>query len=53
MIVRIVSLSGQVVRLYQVTPENCSISVSGLSKGNYIVWVISEGKIFKDKLIKL
>jgi hypothetical protein len=53
MIVRIVSLTGQVVRLYQVTPENCSISVSGLSKGNYIVWVISEGKIFKDKLIKL
>lgn len=53
MAVRIVSLNGQVVRLYQLTPENCRISVSGLPKGNYIVWVISEGKIFKDKLIKL
>lgn len=54
MVVRIVSLNGQLVRLVQLLPENeNSISVSDLSKGIYVVWIICDGKIFKDKLIKL
>jgi hypothetical protein len=54
MIVRIVSLHGQLVRLFKLSPENENvISISDLAKGIYIVWVISDGKIFKDKLIKL
>ena len=53
-IVRIVSLNGQLVRLFELSPGNEKvISVSKLSRGVYIVWVISDGKIFKEKLIKI
>ena len=54
MIVRIVSLNGQIVRLYQLSPSiGNKISVSDLSKGIYVVWVITGGNIFREKLIKL
>lgn len=54
MVVRIVALNGQLERLYQLTPGNeKSISLSGLSKGIYMVWVICGRQIFQDKLIKL
>ena len=52
-IVRIVSLQGQLVKLCQLSPGNeKAISVSDLPKGVYIVWAISDGKVFKEKLIK-
>lgn len=52
-IVRIVTLQGQLVRLCQLSPGTEKIvSVSDLPKGVYIVWVISDGKVFQEKLIK-
>jgi hypothetical protein len=53
LVIRITALNGQLLRLYQLSPESKHlISVSDLPDGIYVVWVISEGKIFKDKLIK-
>jgi hypothetical protein len=51
--VRIVALDGQIVKLYQLPPENKQISISDLTKGIYVVWIICEGQIFIDKLVKL
>ena len=53
MIVRIVALNGRLVRLCQMSNQNeNTISVSDLSNGIYVVWIISGGKIFREKLIK-
>ncbi|MEI7421514.1 MAG: Ig-like domain-containing protein [Prolixibacteraceae bacterium] len=53
-LIRIVGLNGQLMRLLRLPEEDeYSVSVADLPQGIYVVWIITEGNIFKQKLIKI
>lgn len=53
-IIRIVGLNGQLMKLLRFPPgDEYNISVADLPGGIYIVWIVTGGKIFKQKLIKI
>ncbi|HWR99720.1 MAG TPA: carbohydrate-binding domain-containing protein, partial [Prolixibacteraceae bacterium] len=53
MVVRIFSVSGQLVKALQLSAENRAvISVGDLPTGSYVVWMKCRNGIFREKLLK-
>jgi hypothetical protein len=52
--VQLISLHGQIVKVFEMSPGSGTVfSVSGLPAGTYIVCWIVDGKVFRDKIVKL
>ncbi len=51
--VQLISLHGQIVKTFDVSPGSGVFSVSELLAGTYIVCWIVDGKVFRDKIVKL